>query len=83
MDLTLAEVLFMSTCQVLEKKMGVNLNEKGEQGHIMIYWTPIGCNRSYSIKHDLIQSAIFYQRMVCTKIKRSMLASPNDNVAAL
>ena len=59
MNLTLAEVLFMSTCQVLEKKMGVNLNEKGEQGHIMIYWTPIGCNRSNSIKHDLIQSAIF------------------------
>ena len=59
--------------------MGVNLDEKGEQGHIMIYRTPIGCNRSNSIKHDLIQSAIFYQGIVCTKIKRSKLAPPNDN----
>ena len=79
MNLTLAVVLFMSTCQVLEKKMGVNLNEIGEPGHIMIYWTPIGCNRSNSIKHDLIQS----RRLVCTKIKRSVLTPPNDNVAAL
>ena len=49
--------------------MGVNLNEKGEQGHIMIYWTPIGCNRFNSIKHDLIQSAIFIKEWCALKLR--------------
>ena len=47
--------------------MGVNLTEIGEPGHIMIYWTSIGCNRSNSIKHDLIQSAIFFSEWCALK----------------